>query len=64
MIARSGMKLFYELQDGEEWRILQGRFIIAHPDRPPKVIYPDGTIEELRASGHSADRGDKHPAEE
>lgn len=39
--------LFYVLQPGEDWAFFRGNLIVAHPDRPPKIIHPDGREEEI-----------------
>lgn len=39
------MKVIYTLQPGEEYRFWNGRIIVAHPDRPPKIVHSDGTTE-------------------
>jgi hypothetical protein len=42
-----GAKAIYELQPGEDYRLYKDLIVVAHPDRPPKIIYSDGTVEVL-----------------
>ena len=40
----------YRLKAGERWALLDDdRVMVIHPDRPPKVLYPDGRVEEIAA---------------
>jgi hypothetical protein len=40
----------YRLKAGERWALLDDdRVMVIHPDRPPKVVYPDGRVEEIAA---------------
>jgi hypothetical protein len=39
------MKLIYTLQPGEVYKFWNGRIVVAHPDRPPKIVHADGTSE-------------------
>jgi hypothetical protein len=39
------MKHLYTLQPGEDYRFWNGLLIVAHPDRPPKIVHSDGTTE-------------------
>jgi hypothetical protein len=49
--ARAGVRLLYMLQPGERWALLDDdRAMVVHPDRPPKVVYPDGSVEEIAPS--------------
>jgi hypothetical protein len=49
--ARAGVRLLYTLKSGERWALLDGdRAMVVHPDRPPKVVYPDGSVEEIAPS--------------
>lgn len=41
----SEMKHIYTLQPGEEYKFWNGRIIVVHPDRPPKIVHSDGTTE-------------------
>jgi hypothetical protein len=44
--------LLYILEQGERWALLDdGSVMVVHPDRSPKVVYPDGRVEEIAASG-------------
>ena len=46
--ARAGFPLLYTLKRGERWALLDDdRVMVVHPDRPPKVVYPDGRVEEI-----------------
>jgi hypothetical protein len=41
-------RLLYTLKPGERWALLDAdRAMVVHPDRPPKVVYPDGRVEEI-----------------
>jgi hypothetical protein len=43
--AAPNMKHIYTLQPGEQFKFWNGRIIVAHPDRPPKIVHSDGTTE-------------------
>ena len=46
--ARSGARLLYRLKERERWTLVDGdRAMVVHPDRPPKIVYPDGRVEEI-----------------
>ena len=46
--AGKGVRLLYTLKRGERWALLDDdRVMVVHPDRPPKVVYPDGRVEEI-----------------
>jgi hypothetical protein len=38
------------LEPGERWLLDDGSVMVVHPDRLPKVVYPDGRVEEIAAS--------------
>ena len=45
--ARANIRRLYTLRQGERWALLDDdRVLVVHPDRPPKVVYPDGSVEE------------------
>jgi hypothetical protein len=45
---RAGIRLLYTLKRGERWTLLDDdRVMVVHPNRPPKVVYPDGRVEEI-----------------
>jgi hypothetical protein len=49
--ARAGVRLLYTLKPGERWALLDDdRAMVVHPDRPPKVLYPDGSVAEIAPS--------------
>ena len=49
---RAGVRLLYTLKQGERWALLDDdRVMVIHPNRPPKVIYPDGRVEEIAGRG-------------
>jgi hypothetical protein len=49
--ARAGFRLLYTLKQGERWALLDdGSVMVVQPDRSPKVVYPDGRVEEIAAS--------------
>ena len=40
----------YTLKAGERWALLDDdRVMVIHPERPPKVVYLDGRVEEIAA---------------
>lgn len=43
-----GTKIIYTLQPGEDWAFYKDSIIVIHPDRHPKIVHLDGTIEELK----------------
>jgi len=46
--TRSTVKGRYTLKRGERWTLLSDdRVMVIHPDRPPKIVYPDGRVEEI-----------------
>jgi hypothetical protein len=46
--AGKGVRLLYTLKRGERWALLDDDHVmVVHPDRPPKVVYPDGRVEEI-----------------
>ena len=48
----AGISSLYRLKAGERWALLDDdRVMVVHPDRPPKVVYPDGRVQEIAASG-------------
>ena len=47
----TGARLLYRLKQGERWTLLDNdRAMVVHPDRPPKIVYPDGRVEEIVVS--------------
>lgn len=41
-------RVIYTTQPGEKLKLLpDGRTIIAHPEKPPRVLHPDGKIEQM-----------------
>jgi len=49
---RAGVRLLYRLKDRERWALLDDdRVMVIHPNRPPKVVYPDGRVEEIAGRG-------------
>jgi hypothetical protein len=39
------------MEPGERWELLDDESVmVVHPDRLPKVVYPDGRVEEIAAS--------------
>jgi hypothetical protein len=50
--ASTGIRLLYRLKDRERWTLLDDdRVMVIHPKRPPKVVYPDGRVEEIAGRG-------------
>ena len=46
--ANKGIRLLYTLKDRERWTLLdKDRAMVVHPSRPPKVVHPDGSVEEF-----------------
>ena len=45
--AQATIRRLYTLKQGERWALLDHDCVlVVHPDRPPKVVYPDGSVEE------------------
>jgi hypothetical protein len=50
--GREDVLLLYKLKPGERWTLLDDdRVMVVHPKRPPKVLYPDGRVEEIAGLG-------------
>jgi hypothetical protein len=50
--SRPGSPRVYRLKPGERWALLDdNRVMVVHPNRPPKVVYPDGRLEEIAEPG-------------
>ena len=50
--ANKGVPFIYKLKGSERWALLDDdRVMVIHPDRPPKILYPDGRVEEIASSG-------------
>lgn len=50
--AKKGVPFLYKLKESERWALLDDdRVMVIHPDRPFKVVYPDGRVEEIASSG-------------
>ena len=46
--AGKGVRLLYTLKKRERWTLLdRDRAMVLHPNRQPKIIYPDGRVEEI-----------------
>jgi hypothetical protein len=46
--ARANIRRLYTLKQGERWALLDDdRVMVVHSNRPPKVVYPDGRVEEI-----------------
>jgi hypothetical protein len=44
----AGVSRLYTLKHGERWTLLDDdRVMVVHPDRPPKIVYPDCRVEEI-----------------
>jgi len=43
------VNVIYTAQEGEEIRLCDTGLVVFHPDRPPKLVRWDGTIEEIPA---------------
>ena len=44
----AGICPLYRLKTGERWTLLDdNRVMVVHPTRPPKIVYPDGHVEEV-----------------
>jgi hypothetical protein len=49
---RAGVRLLYRLKDRERWTLLDDdRVMVIHPNRPPKIVYPSGRVEEIAGRG-------------
>ena len=49
--AGKGVRLIYRLKEGERWTLLDsGRVMVIHPTQPPKILYPDGRVEEIASN--------------
>ena len=57
----TGAGRLYTLKQGERWALLDDdRVMVVHPDRPPKVVYPDGRVEEIEPTAHLVERISPH----
>ena len=46
--ADKGVRLLYKLKEGERWTLLdRDRAMVIHPTDAPKIVYPDGRVEEI-----------------
>ena len=43
----------YQFQPGEVWTLFGDTLIVAHPDKPPRAVFLDGQIEEIRFDARS-----------
>jgi hypothetical protein len=42
------VRLLYRFKKRERWTLLDGdRAMVVHPTQPPKIVYPDGRVEEI-----------------
>ena len=49
--ADKGIPLLYRLKEGERWTLLdRDRAMVVHPERQPKIVYPDGRVEEIASN--------------
>ena len=49
--ASTGIRLLYRLRDRERWTLMDAdRVMVVHPDRSPKVVHPDGRVEEIAST--------------
>ena len=49
--ANKGVPLLYKLRNGERWTLVDSdRAMVIHPDRPAKIVYPDGRVEEIASN--------------
>ena len=49
--ASKGVRLIYRLKEGERWTLLDSdRVMVVHPNRPPKIVCPDGRLEEIASN--------------
>jgi hypothetical protein len=54
--AGTGIQLLYRLKDRERWTLLDAdRVMVVHPNRSPKVVHPDGRVEEIASKGVAGD---------
>ena len=53
--AKTGVRFVYRLRERERWTLLdRDRAMVVHPTRPPKIVYPDGRVEEIIPSNTGA----------
>jgi hypothetical protein len=49
--ASKGFRLLYRLKEGERWTLLdRDRAMVIHPTEGPKIVYPDGRVEEIAST--------------
>src|SRR5215472_12977319 len=52
--AKTGVRFLYKLRGGERWTLLdRDRVMVVHPDRPPKIVCPDGRVEEIASKANA-----------
>ena len=45
--TKTGVRFLNKLREGERWTLLdRDRVMVLHPDRPAKIVRPDGRLEE------------------
>jgi hypothetical protein len=49
--ANTGVRLLYRFKKRERWTLLdRNRAMVVHPTQPPKIVYPDGRVEEIASN--------------
>jgi hypothetical protein len=55
------MKVVYTLQPGETYAFYDGKIVVVHPDRPPIIVYTDGSIEVVELLTAEPEPREPHP---
>lgn len=45
--VRKGTEIVCELRPGDKYCYFRGMVIIANPEHPPRIVHPDGKVEDL-----------------
>lgn len=48
---RSGMRIVHAAKPGSRMMFFGGRIIVVHPDDPPCVVEPDGSVRVIEITG-------------
>jgi hypothetical protein len=49
--GNTGVRLLDRFKKGERWTLLDSdRVMVVHPNRPPKIVCPDGRVEEIASN--------------